>query len=242
MTYGCYEAAAPVQPTVVVARLMHLLQDPDAEVRRTAALSLGKIGRPEAAPALIPRLTDRDARVRQYTAWALGNMGEPVAGQAGLPLAKLLYDPDPEARAGAARALGQLGASAHIVKEIIEVVRRGPVHARLAAIHALAWLEAPAAYPALVKALDDSDAQVRQAAVAALGELADRRAVSHLFKRLAKDPAPGVRAEAAYRLGQLDGPVVLPALRAASTDADPGVRRWAAAAIRTIQDAKQEEM
>jgi HEAT repeat protein len=152
----------------------------------------------------------------------------------------LLQDPSRDVRAEAARALGQLGASAEIVAELMDVVRRGPSHAKLAALQALSWLDAPSTFTVLVKALDDSNAEIRQAAVSALGELAERRAIPHLLARLAKDRAPGVRTEAAFRLGKLDGPVVLPALRMAAADRDARVRWWAEAAINSIQASQGE--
>jgi len=67
-----------------------LLQDPHADVRRTAVMALGKIGDPVAVDPLIQALLDPDPQVRQYGAWALGMLGEEVGDQAGVPLAELL--------------------------------------------------------------------------------------------------------------------------------------------------------
>ena len=47
-------------------------------------------------------------------------------------------------------------------------------------------------------------------------------------ERLAEDPSPGVRAEAAYRLGLLSDPEARAALNTTiAKDPDSGVRRWA---------------
>ena len=89
---------------------------------------------------------------------------------------------------------------------------------------------------ALVQALSDPDAGVRQGAIAALGELADVRALPVIRDRLLKDPDGGVRSEAAFRLGKFGDRTVVPALRsAAAGDADAGVRRWATWAVQQIQ-------
>ena len=47
-------------------------------------------------------------------------------------------------------------------------------------------------------------------------------------ERLVEDPSPGVRAEAAYRLGLLGDPEARAALNTTiEKDPDSGVRRWA---------------
>ena len=61
---------------------MTLLQDPHPDVRRTAALSLGKIAESTSIPALVRSLNnDTDAQVREYSAWAIGTKWHQVIGQ-----------------------------------------------------------------------------------------------------------------------------------------------------------------
>ena len=235
-TTGCYEASAPTQPDVVVGQLMRLIHDPDPDVRRTAALSLGKIGRPEAAPSLIAQLSDKDSLVRQYCAWALGNLGEEIVEFAGPALVNRLSDAEADVRAAAALALGRLGASERIVRLILDIAQHGQSGARLAAIQALGWLEAPQSFPTLIQSLNDRDPRIRQAAIAALGELGDMRSTPFLVKRLTKDSDPGVRSEAAFRLGKLGGRSATRALQAAARDPDPRVRQWARAALESIEE------
>jgi HEAT repeat protein len=239
-TAGCYELPAASQPDVVVAELIRLLRDPAPDVRRTAALSLGKIGRPEAAHALVAQLSDQDPQVRQYSAWALGNLGEDIVDVAGPALVTRLSDRDDDVRTSVAQALGRLGAPPSI-KPILEIVLHGDPGARKAAIQALGWLEAPESFPSLIRSLADRDAGIRQAAIAALGELADIRAVPYLAERLRKDPDPGVRSECAFRLGKLGGKSAIRALQAATQDPDPRVRRWARAALESVQENPSQE-
>jgi HEAT repeat protein len=209
-----------------------LLKDPSPDVRRTAALSLGKIALSEAVPALVQALRDRDPVVRQHSAWALGSIGEEAREKAAAALLTLLADPSPGVAETAGQAIGQLGASQPVVALLIKGLQQPAPNARRAAVRALAWLEAPSAYSALVQALGDSDALVRQGALAALGELGDSRAVSLMEGRLLHDPNEGVRSEAAFRLGKLGDQTVEASLRhAATTDSHEGVRRWAAWAL-----------
>src|SRR3989454_12141483 len=94
----------PAGPDFVVSRLVASLNDPNPDVRRTAALSLGKIARPQATAALVERLGDPDPLVRQYSAWALGNLGEKAIDQAGTALGQMLSGPPPGGKARAGRA------------------------------------------------------------------------------------------------------------------------------------------
>jgi HEAT repeat protein len=84
----------------------------------------------------------------------------------------------------------------------------------------------------LTRLLSDPEARVRRWTVAALGEIADEQAVKPLGALLAKDPDPGVRLEAAFRLGKFGGAAAKPALTAALKDANEDVRRVAAAGLR----------
>jgi HEAT repeat protein len=72
-----------------VPGLQDALVDADKEVRRSAARSLGDIGRPSkpAVGALGKALKDSDPQVRQAAAYALGRIGDP-AGKPFLEAAK----------------------------------------------------------------------------------------------------------------------------------------------------------
>lgn len=233
---GCYGNTAATDPTATASRLVALLRDQDPQVRATAAQALGKIAAPGTAAALLRSLDDRDPAVRAMSAWALGRFGEDALDQAGLDLAKRLDDPSPSVKQAAAQALGAVGGTQTIVELLTERLAHADVESRRAAVSALTWLEAGSAFHALMRALGDSDAQVRQGAVAALGEMVDPRSLPAIRDRLLRDTDAGVRGEAAYRLGKFGDRTIVPALRsAAAHDRDAVVRRWAAWALAQIE-------
>jgi cyclophilin family peptidyl-prolyl cis-trans isomerase/HEAT repeat protein len=87
--------------------LLVMLRDPEARIRRRAALAAGRTRLPEAVPALLPVLAaDAEPEVRQMAAFALGLIGEPSAADA---LVAALNDPDPLVQGRAAEALGLIG-------------------------------------------------------------------------------------------------------------------------------------
>jgi HEAT repeat protein len=232
LAISCTATSQVDGPNAVASHLVSLLNDPEPDVRRTAALSLGKIAVPESAPALTQALGDPDSLVRQYSAWALGNLGEHAPEASVLALVPLLGDSSLGVSAAAAEAVGKIGASQRALDLLTHALRDHSAGARRAAMQALAWLEEPSTYPYIQQALNDPDADVRQGAIAALGELGERRAVSAMLDRLLHDPDTGVRAEAAYRLGKLGDVTTVSTLQqAARNDREDTVKRWARWAI-----------
>src|SRR2546428_399849 len=228
-----YAGPAPEQ---VLPRLLAVLRDPNPEQRRAAAQALGKIARKEAVPALVEALRDPDAGVRRNAAWALGMIGEAAMGPDRSPLASLLFDPDPGVREAAAMAIGLTGDTQAGLELLLERMSEPgtPSDSKRLAAAALGGMEARTAVPVLTKLLADRDARVRRWAVAALGEIADQQTVAPLSKVLARDPDPGVRGEAGFRLGRFGGEAARPALAAALKDSNADVRRLADAALKEL--------
>lgn len=237
LALSCQGEAPVGAPQKVATRLVTLLQDPSQDVRRTAALSLGKIGHSAATTALGQALFDPDHEVREYSAWALGQIGEDVNDEAAIRLAGVLGDARHSVKKAAAQALGKIGPRQPVIAILAQTLAVGEEDSRRAAVEALMQLEAKSVYPALREALTDPEPAVRQGALAALGELADRRALFDFRQRLLFDSDAGVRTEAAYRLGKLGDPKDLQDLdRAARNDASPIVRLWANWAKANITD------
>ena len=103
-------------------------------------------------------------------------------------------------------------------------------------MHALQSLDTSHVASALLPLVDDSDAEVRQGAVACFGNSDDVRAGRVLKQRLTEDPSPAVRAQAAYHLGEVRGIDARSVLQAAAaTEQDSGVRRWIEAELRSLR-------
>ena len=229
--------------------LVRLLEDGEARVRRRAALGLGRVGLPEAVPALSKIVgADPDAEVRQMAAFALGLIADRSAGDA---LRHALADPSPIVQGRAAEALGLVGdeASAAAIGEMVAVhVRAGaltsiapddltyplgpPTEAARLGLYALARLKG---YDALARAvLDDTGQPVSHwwPVAFALQRLADTRAIPAL-RALAQTDATHTRAFAIQGLGELGDqeviPLILPLISAAPSNPMVGVEAIRAA-------------
>ena len=186
---------------------------------------------------MVQALSDPDFQVREYSAWALGQIGEDVNDKAAVRLAGALGDEHPSVKHAAAGALGKIGPRQSVIAILTQALAVGESSSRRAAVEALTQLEAKSAYPILRGALTDPDPAVRQGALAALGELGDRRVLPDFQQRLLLDADPGVRTEAAYRLGKLGDAQELEVLDLVSrNDASPSVRLWADRARANITD------
>jgi len=92
----------PMEPDLVL-----LLSDSEPQIRRRAALALGRLGLKEAVEPLISSLGDPQVEVRQMSAFALGLIGDIQATSA---LVEALEDFEPIVQGRAAEALGRIGA------------------------------------------------------------------------------------------------------------------------------------
>ena len=95
------------------------------------------------------------------------------------------------------------------------------------------------AVPALLSVVGDENANVRLAAVQALGQLSDPRAIDALAEAMRNDTDPRVREAAASALGEIDSPRAVPALIAAlGAERVVAVRAKIAWALGEIEDAR----
>ena len=197
-------------------------------MRRTAAECLGKIGDPRATDSILPLIHDPAAVVREASVLAMGRL-KPIATDGVVALlTQALEDPVESVRQAAVVAIGEIEPGSRLLEPVLGLLRSSDVTIRRAAVQALLQVDASQLVTALVAAGRDTDAEVRQGIVAAVGEWGGAAVSPWLRERLAQDPSPGVRAEAAYRLGMLSDLDTRAALETAvAKDADSGVRRWA---------------
>ncbi len=188
-----------------VPALIEALGSRHKEVRRWAADVLHTLGPSarEAIPALLQAIKSKDWGLRATAAAALGSIGDAVAVPA---LVLLLKD---KVGAAATKALGLIGAdAAEAVPALVDVLATAKSSdGRLIAAEALARIgpAAKAATPALIRRLDDRDADVRIRAAQSLVQLgAGAEAVPSLVKRL-KDPQRFVRMHMARALWKIAG-------------------------------------
>ena len=225
------DAAARRDSASVRALSKALLEDSDAEVRRSAAWALGQLEDRRGTPALSSALRGDDAvEVRRTAAWALGQVEDASAVDA---LGDALDDTDEEVRSNALWALGQIE-SPEAVAPLTRVLRDGSPEARRTAAWALGQIESREAVAPLVAALKDADEDVRDQAVWALGQIEDDAAVPPLLSLL-QDVSAKVRRQAAWALGQIESPRAASALAGALADTDPEVATTAAWALGQIE-------
>ena len=234
---GCYQPSASSSPQRTVGALLRLLNDSDAAVRRTAAEALGKIGNPQAVPGLVISLGDRSPIVREASVRSLSGVG-PLDLLARGQIAGLLVDPVQSVRSAASETLGILDPTKEIWPLAMSQVAHADPEVRRAVIQAFQSIDAPEVRRALADSLHDPDPQVRQAAVAALGESGDSMVVELFLERLRAESSADVRGEIAYRLqffseGEFEG-----GLRFVAThDESAQVRRWADQTLRGLRGA-----
>ena len=236
--------------------LIRLLEDGEARIRRRAAIAVGRVGLPEAVPALVKLLQgDTDVEVRQMAAFALGLIGDPSAVE---PLRAAVADPVPLVAGRAAEALGLLNdtasapaigkmvaahaaAAAAIAPDDVRAEVGGAADAFRLGVYALARLKN---YEALAESVLRPDGQPRLQwwpVAYALQRIEDKRALPALLI-LAGAENPYTRAFAVKGLGALRDPaaiaVLLPLIEA--TRATSAVTVEAIRAVGRVGDALAE--
>jgi HEAT repeat protein len=208
-----------------VEPLIGALKDRSKDVRRSAALALGKIRDARAVEPLIDALKDRSKDVRGSAALALGEIGDK---RAVLPLIGSLKDSYWWVRRRAALALEKIGWKPRSQDEMIAYLLA------LEKRDELAKIGEPAIEP-LIRVLKDWDQDVRRSAALTLGRIGEP-AVEPLIGAL-KDRNKDVRKSVALALGRIGEPAVEP-LIGLLKDSSSSVRWIAASALGEIGDKR----
>jgi HEAT repeat protein len=200
------------------------LSAPDANVRRSAAYALGRMGEDAhtAVPLLVKRLlADDKASVRDMAASAIGDIAKALKGSDRIPdrwqnaggaLVKALKDDeDPHVRRSAAYALGAFGPQASGAQDDLrKALQDKDTSVRQNAAWALGQIgeEAGATVAALCKCLNDKDTLVRRDAASALGSMgkAGTAAGESLIGLVKSEPDEVVKKTALDSLSHLAGP------------------------------------
>lgn len=211
-----------------VVALSRVLGDVDARVRQAAASALGNAGSNEAVVALLGRLDDPMAEVRVAVVDSLLRLGD---ARAVVPLLGKVQDGAPEVRRAVARALGDLG-DPKAASALVLLLRDLVPDVRLAAIAALGSLHEPGSVLALAPLTDaKTPADVRRAAMSAMGAIGGPRATQILVAALDRDDLGAGAAPARDALVR-QGDAALPALL--TVIGAPSSERAAAAAAEAL--------
>jgi HEAT repeat protein len=183
-----------------VEKAIKELKDPEAVIRREAAVALFDLNDTRAVDPLIEALNDSDAEVRANAASALGWLKDKRAVDE--LNVKLLIDEDPVVRSTAAISLGVINdsrSSEPLIRALDDINSRVQANA---AISLGAHLKDPGALDPLIEILTDKESVVRSSSAYALGELGNNKAASALTKAQSDEDA-SVREEATVALEKL---------------------------------------
>lgn len=187
----------------------------------------------EAVPALIAVLDTKNEDVRLSATMALGKIGQPaVAG-----LSKAIKSPDEDVRFYAVWALAFVGPPATgATPVVVEALTDKSAQVRRKAAYALGRIDADPklAVGPLIAALEDSNEDVRQAALAVLPKMGEA-AVPPLLQAVKGDKA-ALRLMAVKALGEMGPPAAaaIPELKALLLATDKGTAEPAASALAGI--------
>jgi len=206
-------AKAEDQRRLAGGTLARCLADPDAALRRRAALAVGRLQDTAGTALLLPLLQDATAEVQREAVFALGQIG-------------LAHPAGPGRSAPARPALERLAGTGD--PATVDLV-----------LEALGKLGDRAATPLVVSILrDGASPLLRGSAAAALWRLADPTALEPLLPCL-EDPDAGVRWRVLYALEKLVSPERVVLLAAMHVDDDDALVR--AYAVRTLGRQKSAQ-
>ena len=191
------------------------LSDVSPIIRATAAKAVLSLDPNESVSVLLPLLKDKDEFVRREAAYALGRTRS--RGATAALSERLLLDKEDGVRAAAAVALG------NIADESAVVTLAGTLAPELAT-------------PGSSKRKREQNVFVLRAAAVSLGQIGSRAGTPALIAVLNNEKLDSdVRREAARALGAIADPAAAPALRAASTAADPFLAQIAYEALQKLR-------
>lgn len=204
-----------------IASLVGLLSAKDPGIADRVYATLVEVGE-RAVPLLIEHVKSDDKQLREYAIAAMGTLKVDAAVS---PISSILARDDLERRYVAAWALGEIGGDAAI-PALLGALADQNNEVRRYATRALIKQNKVAVMP-LIDYLNGAQGEGAAAAIRALGDIADKRALDVLLIQAQGDQ----RAEAFLALGKLRDSRAESALVAGLLDTDSQVRMNAAMAL-----------
>jgi len=198
------ELLGRIDDPYLIEALVSLLEDPDPRMRQLAAQTLGSLRDAKATDALVACLGDEDLAVFESALEALRRIHP---RRVNLLIHAYGADADIVRRHHALALVDVL--DPRLGDALVEALSSEHPEVRRRAFHVAALAGAPAeARPAVERALEDPDAEVRQLAVKIAGRTGGELSLESLLTALGTDQSPSVRRElfeaierAAYRTG-----------------------------------------
>ncbi len=210
--------------SATVDLLIAQLAAEDLEVRRSAAVALGRIGNSTATSALVNALKEEALAIE--AANALGQIGDPQAVDG---LLDLIGSSDASTRQAAVSALNSL-ALPQMSKRIIPLLHDPDPNVRESAVKIAGYFGYAESANELIALSRDPEERVRVAVIEHLPFVEDERVFDVLVQAF-KEETPNVRATAARALGNMDNPAVVQQLCEGLADEDAWVRYFSARAL-----------
>jgi HEAT repeat protein len=222
-----------------VNQLIEVTHDDDFAVRACAFLALAAIGddSPETIRTLIEGIKKATIISRGLLAERLTNIGKPAVGM----VITLLDDPDYRIRSTAIGILGSIGPQAKEAIPLLISRLRDKQYTGSEAGEALGRIGGKDVVPTIIRLLEDSDPNVRYHAAISLGKIGpDASEAVPVLLKLLQDEDKRVRGAAASlidSIGYCDATVIEKLEERMREDKNPGMRRWAADAIRRLKES-----
>jgi len=190
-------------PSAVPNLLQAFLNDPDTVVRSSSAGALARTGE-ASVPALLDILAspDQPQDTKGHAAWALAFIGSEAADY----LYKALNSTSIDVRCAVIGALGHVAQEQSDEKScnlLVAALTDPEAIIRTEASAALGQVDYPAAVPHLILAIQDTDLDVRKAAINSLGKIGDRTAMEPL-KTALNAPEEVIRILAKLAIAQIE--------------------------------------
>ncbi|MBW4473078.1 MAG: HEAT repeat domain-containing protein [Stenomitos rutilans HA7619-LM2] len=204
------EALGQLGDEAAIPALSELLQtNPANSVRLNALIALGKLGEKQVLPELINLLKQQalGRASRRSDWWEIFAALEKISGQLVVSaLIQVLKSPMPNFRWKSAEALGNL-ADPSVIDSLLDALTDEHSTVRMMVAQALGKFDCQSILPKLISFLEPDnpniqDPNVREAAIRAFGDLADKKSVEVLIQTLT-DPELVVRYSAAEALAKL---------------------------------------